>query len=92
MQQDMKVMGADNAYTNEQREGAEMLIDSMRDETVRMLQYGSCESRVAWYWSYIGALDFARLSGLIAEEHRQELVREMMELKPERAAGAEVVV
>lgn len=40
------------------------------------------DSRVAWYWSFIGSLDMARQLGLITEERRQELYEKAKEMKP----------
>ena len=46
-------------------------------------------SRLAWYWSHIGAIDLARQMGVITEERRQELYDEMRSLKPAYASGTE---
>lgn len=61
----------------------ETLIASMRDETERMIQEAARhDGKTAWYWSYIGALDMARQLGLITDERRQELYKDVEELKP----------
>lgn len=55
-------------------QNVETLLASMMEETRRMIATSSKEdSRVAWYWSFIGSLDMARQLGLITEERRQEL-------------------
>lgn len=62
----------------------ETLIASMREETARMVKEAARhEGKVAWYWSYIGALDMAQQLGLITDKRRQELYKEAEELKPE---------
>ena len=40
------------------------------------------DSRVAWYWSFVGSLGMARQLGLITEERRQELYEKAKEMKP----------
>lgn len=63
----------------------ETLIASMREETARMVNEASRhEGKVAWYWSYIGALDMAQQLGLITDQRRQELYKDVEELKPEQ--------
>lgn len=55
----------------------------MMEETRRMIAASSKEdSRVAWYWSFVGSLDMARQLGLITEERRQELYEKAKEMKP----------
>lgn len=41
------------------------------------------EARAAWYWSYIGAVDMARMMNFITEERRRELYQMAEELKPD---------
>lgn len=41
------------------------------------------DGRLAWYWSYIGALDMAHQLGLITDERLQELYEEVEPLKGE---------
>ena len=38
-------------------------------------------TRLAWYWSYIGALDMAQQLGVITDKRRQELYKEVEDLK-----------
>ncbi|MCI8539590.1 MAG: hypothetical protein HFF18_13195 [Oscillospiraceae bacterium] len=55
----------------------------MREETLRMLRESeSRDSRLAWYWTYIGALDLARQLNFLTGERRQELARESEAWKP----------
>ena len=62
----------------------ETLIASMREETARMVKEAARhDGKVAWYWSYIGALDMAQQLGLITDTRRQELYKEVEKLKPE---------
>lgn len=64
-------------------QNVETLLASMMEETRRMIATSSKEdSRVAWYWSFIGSLDMARQLGLITEERRQELYEKAKEMKP----------
>lgn len=60
----------------------EKLIASMQAETERMVKEAkSQDSKAAWYWSHIGALDMARQLGLITDQRRQELYKEVEDLK-----------
>ena len=63
----------------------------MRQEAARNIRdpKTSGASRLAWYWSHIGAIDLARQMGVITEERRQELYDEMRPLKPAYASGTE---
>lgn len=64
-------------------QNVETLLASMMEETRRMIAASSKEdSRVAWYWSFVGSLDMARQLGLITEERRQELYEKAKEMKP----------
>lgn len=64
-------------------QNVETLLASMMEETRRMIATSSKgDSRVAWYWSFIGSLDMARQLGLITEERRQELYEKAKEMKP----------
>ena len=66
----------------------EKLIASMKEETARMVkEAGRKESRFAWYWSYIGALDMARQLGVITELRRQKLHHEALEIKEQIERG-----
>lgn len=66
----------------------ETLLESMKGESVREIQRcSSYASKVAWYWSHIGALDMARQLGLITEERRQELASEFKQYKPAPEGG-----
>lgn len=69
----------------------ETLLSSMRQEAARNIRApkASDASRLAWYWSHIGAIDLARQMGVITEERRQELYDEMRPLKPTYASGTE---
>ena len=69
----------------------ETLLSSMRQEAARNIRdpKASDASRLAWYWSHIGAIDLARQMGVITEERRQELYDEMRPLKPAYASGTE---
>jgi predicted Rossmann-fold nucleotide-binding protein len=56
---------------------AEELLEAMKTEYLRRIESAHVLSvKNAWYYSYLGSLDFARQMGLISEEHRQELCRE----------------
>ena len=66
----------------------EKLIASMKEETARMVKEAERkESRFAWYWSYIGALDMARQLGVITELRRQKLHHEALEIKEQIERG-----
>ena len=69
---------------NDQMPNVEQVIAGMRDETVREIGKDtiSAAARVAWYWSYIGALDMAQQLGLIDDTRRQELYHEAEKFKP----------
>ena len=55
----------------------------MRKETIRMVSESSeWDSKMTWYWSYIGALDLAKDLKFITEDRRQELQLESREWKP----------
>ena len=67
----------------------ETLLSSMRQEAARNIRNpkASDASRLAWYWSHIGAIDLARQMGVITEERRQALYEEMQPLKPTDTDG-----
>ena len=67
----------------------ETLLSSMRQEAARNIRdpKASGASRLAWYWSHIGAIDLARQMGVITEERRQALYEEMQPLKPTDTDG-----
>jgi len=69
---------------NDQMPNVEQVIAGMRDETIREIGKDtiSAAAQVAWYWSYIGALDMARQLGLIDDTRRQELYHEAEKFKP----------
>ena len=69
---------------NDQIHNVEQVISGMRDETVREIGKDtiSAAAQVAWYWSYIGALDMAQQLGLIDDTRRQELYHEAEKFKP----------
>ena len=69
---------------NDQMPNVEQVIASMRDETIREIGKDtiSAAAQVAWYWSYIGALDMAQQLGLIDDTRRQELYHEVETFKP----------
>ena len=62
----------------------EQVIASMRDETIREIGKDtiSAAAQVAWYWSYIGALDMAQQLGLIDDDRRRTLYLEAWKFKP----------
>ena len=62
----------------------EQVIAGMRDETVREIGKASisAEAKLAWYWSYIGALDMAQQLSLINDTRRQALYHEAEKFKP----------
>lgn len=66
----------------------ETLLDGMKAETVCEIQRSSSyASKVAWYWSHVGALDMAGQLGLITEERRQQLSDELKQFKPAPEGG-----
>ena len=67
----------------------ETLLSSMRQEAARNIRApkASDASRLAWYWSHIGAIDLARQMGVITEDRRQALYEEMQPLKPTDTDG-----
>lgn len=67
----------------------ETLLSSMRQEAARNIRdpKASGASRLAWYWSHIGAIDLARQMGVITEDRRQALYEEMQPLKPTDTDG-----
>ena len=69
---------------NDQMSNVEQVIAGMRDETIREIGKDtiSAAAQVAWYWSYIGALDMAQQLGLIDDTRRQELYHEAEKFKP----------
>ena len=69
---------------NDQMPNVEQIIAGMRDETIREIGKDtiSAAAQVAWYWSYIGALDMAQQLGLIDDTRRQELYHEAETFKP----------
>ena len=69
---------------NDQMPNVEQVIAGMRDETIREIGKDtiSAAAQVAWYWSYIGALDMAQQLGLIDDTRRQELYHEAEKFKP----------
>lgn len=67
----------------------ETLLKGMKEETERMIQTSSHHgSKVAWYWSHIGAIDMAFQLGLITDERRRELYAEIEKSKPSPEGGA----
>lgn len=56
------------------RAEAENAIRSINDNQTR-------DGRLAWYWSYIGAVDMAKELGLITDQRRQELYKEVEDLE-----------
>jgi len=69
---------------SEQVPNVEQVIAGMRDETIREIGKDtiSAAAKMAWYWSYIGALDMAQQLGLIDDTRRQTLYREAEKFKP----------
>lgn len=72
-----------SAWSDEGK-NVESLLAAMRQETERGIKdpNSTDASRLAWYWSHIGAIDLARQMGVITEERRQALYEEMRLLKP----------
>lgn len=68
----------------------EAKLESMRSEAARCIRNpeSSYATRIAWYWTHIGALDLARQLGLITEERRQQLYDEFKPLKPQEGVTA----
>ena len=67
----------------------ETLLSSMRQEAARNIRdpKASGASRLAWYWSHIGAIDLARQMGATTEERRQAHYEVMRPLKPSDTDG-----
>ena len=63
----------------------EKLIAAMRAEAERTIQSENenqtRDGRLAWYWSYIGALDMAQQLGMITDKRRQKFYKEVENLK-----------
>lgn len=63
------------------KQNVEELIATMRAEAERAIRSENDnqtrDGRLAWYYSYIGALDMAFELGLITDERRQELYKEV---------------
>lgn len=69
-------------------DNVEKVLEGMKKETERMIQTSShYDSKVAWYWSHIGAIDMARQLGLITDERRLELYKEIEKSKPANEGG-----
>lgn len=64
---------------------AEEAITAMRAETFRGIQDDRefPEGQLAWYWSYLGALDMAQKLGLISDDRHQALYHEAERFKPD---------
>ena len=66
-------------------QNVEKLIAAMRAEAERAIRSENDnqtrEGRLAWYWSYIGALDMAQQLGMITDKRRPELCKEVEDLK-----------
>lgn len=67
------------------RQDVEKIIALLRAEMERAIRSENenltRDGRLAWYWSYIGALDMAHQLGLITDERLQELYEEVEPLK-----------
>lgn len=65
-------------------DGVEKRLQSMREETERELSKPSLtpEARMAWYWTFIGAVDMARQLGFISDARRLEIYKEVEAMKP----------
>ena len=63
----------------------EQVIIKMKQETFREIQNDRefPAGQLAWYWSYLGALDMAQQLGLISDAHRQALYHEAERFKPD---------
>lgn len=63
--------------------GIEKMIQLMREKSVRMVRESKERDRkLAWYWSYVGALDLAQQLNFRTEERKQELAPESSTWKP----------
>lgn len=66
-------------------QNVETKLAAMREETDREIRSKADtktrDGRLAWYWSYIGAVDMAQQLGLITDQRRQELYKEVEDLK-----------
>ncbi len=67
------------------RQDVEKIIALLRAEMERAIRSENenltRDGRLAWYWSYIGALDMAHQLGLITDKHLQELYEEVEDLR-----------
>lgn len=72
-------------------DNVEKRLTSMRDETEREISKPSLthEARAAWYWTFIGSVDMARQLGLITDERRLEIYKEVEHLKPKGSEGCD---
>lgn len=68
----------------------EKRLAAMRSETEREICKPSLTqaARTAWYWSFIGSVDMACQLGLITEDRRLEIYREVEHLNPNGSEGA----
>lgn len=82
--QEVKPIIEQKREINDRMPDVEQVIAGMRDETVREIgkKTISAAAQVAWYWSYIGALDMAQQLGLIDDTRRQVLYHEAEKFKP----------
>lgn len=66
-------------------QNVEKLIATMRAEAENAIhsknENQTRDGKLAWYWSYIGAVDMAKNLGLITDQRRQELYKEAGTLK-----------
>ena len=66
-------------------QNVEKLITNLRREAEHAIrsinENQTWDGRLAWYWSYIGAVDMAKELGLITDQRRQELYKEVEDLK-----------
>ena len=82
--QEVKPVTGQEREINKRIPNVEQVIAGMRDETIREIGKDtiSAAAQVAWYWTYIGALDMAQQLGLIDDTRRQALYREAEKFKP----------
>lgn len=82
--QEVKPITEQTREMNNRAPNVEQVIAGMRDETVREIGKDtvSAAGKMAWYWSYIGALDMAQQLGLIDDTRRQALYHEAKKFKP----------
>ena len=73
------------AAWNDMDKNVEKLVADMKAEAERAIRSDNenltRDGRLAWYWSYVGALDMARQLGMVTDKRRQELYGEAEGMK-----------